>query len=119
MKREDDQELWDLLGNVPTPALSPFFSRNVVRRVRAEANWRHPVAEWFTWRKLIPAAAVAVAIGLAAISIQPSADDADPDNLPAIASAIDPQDYQVVADLDDLLAAEDDNVWDDTESLSL
>ncbi len=29
---------------------------------------------------------------------------------------IDPQDYEVVADLDNLLAAEDTNLWDDDNS---
>ncbi len=119
MKREDDQELWDLLGKTPQPAISPFFSRNVVRRVREVGGWRD-FASWFTGRKLIPATAVAISLGLATIvSIQRFADEAETDNLPESVSVIDPQDYEVVADLDDLLASEDDNVWDDTESLSL
>ena len=38
MDREDDKELWDVLGRVPEPTLSPFFARNVVRSVRQEAT---------------------------------------------------------------------------------
>ena len=119
MKREDDHELWDLLGRTTLPALSPFFSRNVARRVREIRGWREVFADWFTTRRLIPAAAVALAVGFAAVSIQYSIEKAETDNLPASLSVIDPQDYEVVADLDDLLASEDDNVWDDTEPLPL
>ncbi|MBA2622995.1 MAG: hypothetical protein H0U88_05165 [Chthoniobacterales bacterium] len=118
MEREDDQKLWDLLGEAPQPFVSPFFSRNVIRRVREVGGWRETVTGWFTSRRLIPATALALAIGFAAVSIQPAADK-EADDLPEAVSVIDPQDYEVVADLDDLLAAEDDNVWDDPESLSL
>ena len=38
MDRKDDNELWDILGRVPEPTLSPFFARNVVRSVRQEAT---------------------------------------------------------------------------------
>ena len=38
MDREDDKQLWDILGRVPEPTLSPFFARNVVRSVRQEAT---------------------------------------------------------------------------------
>ena len=40
MRREDDQELWDLLGKSATPEVSPFFARNVVRQVREQQNER-------------------------------------------------------------------------------
>ena len=119
MKREDDQELWDLLGNDRQPALSPFFSRNVVRRIREERGWREAVTGWLTPRKLIPATAVALALGFAAVSLPPSLEQSNIDNVPEAVTVIDPQDYEVVADLDNLLASEDDNIWDETESLSL
>ncbi|MBA3560682.1 MAG: hypothetical protein H0W30_19050 [Gemmatimonadaceae bacterium] len=120
MKREDDQELWDLLGKAPQPAPSPFFSRNVVRKVREQGDWRDIIARWFTSGKLIPATAVALAVGFAAMWIEPHGGAPETDNLPAVVTVIDPQDYDVVFDLDNLLAAEDDNVWnDDVEALSL
>ena len=118
MKRDDDQELWDLLGRTPPPPLSPFFSRNVVRRVRNARAWPD-FASWFTPRNLVPAAAVALILSLAALSIQVTPNEEATDNLPDFIGAIDPQDYEVVADLDDLLAAEGDSVWDESDSLSL
>ena len=118
MKREDDQELWDLLGKAATPALSPFFARNVVRQVRQESQSRSDFFAWLRPRILLPAAAFALAATFAGITLQRSVNDPAQDNLPETLAAIDPQDYEVVADLDDLIAMEDDNLWDD-DSLSL
>ncbi len=111
MKREDDQELWDLLGKADAPALSPFFARNVVRQIRQEPNWRENVARWLSPRRVIPAAAVALAIVATSLSIRvPNASD---ENVPDTVAQLDPQDYEVVADLDDLIAAEEEGLWDD------
>lgn len=111
MKREDDQELWDLLGKADAPALSPFFARNVVRQVRQEPDWRENIWRWFSPRRVIPAAAVALALIATTLSIRvPNASD---ENVPDTVAQLDPQDYEVVADLDDLIAMEEDGLWDD------
>ena len=39
MKRDDDQELWDLLGQAAEPKISPFFARNVLREIRKPGDW--------------------------------------------------------------------------------
>ena len=121
MKREDDPELWDLLGNGREPALSPFFARNVLRQIRQETNWRERLGSWLQLRRLIPAAGVALALVITTMSFHhvPQGDGAVPDDPPDTVASIDPQDYEVVADLDDLLANEDDSVWSENESLSL
>lgn len=120
MQREDDQELWDLLGSAPETAVSPFFSRNVLRKIRQESSWREAFAEWLSPRRLIPASAVAIAVVAATMAIHQLDQRASPaDNPPDTFAAIDPQDYETVVDLDDLLASEDDNVWTENESLSL
>src|SRR5256886_17126478 len=65
MNREEDPQLWDLLGRSKGAAPSPFFSRNVVRAVRAEIPERDGLSGWFNLRRLVPgflAAAAAVAI---------------------------------------------------------
>ena len=111
MKREDDQELWDLLGRAGEPTLSPFFARNVVRQVRQEPDWRENVRRWLSPRRLIPATAVALAIVAATLSIRvPTAAD---ENIPEPVAQLDPQDYEIVADLDNLIAMEEDGLWDD------
>lgn len=120
MKREDDQELWDLLGKAGQPPLSPFFARNVLRELRQQRGWRERLMPQFGPRRLIPAAAMALAILAAAISLQkPVPPSAASDNLPDAIAQLDPIDYEVVADLDDLLALEEDNLWADADTSTL
>ena len=113
MKRDDDQELWDLLGQAAEPKISPFFARNVVREVRTAgqaSTWRR----WLYPRRLIPAAgmaAVLVALTLLRLSA-PVAPMANPPS-DSVAS-VEAQDYEVMADLDDLLASDDGNSLDDS-----
>ncbi len=128
MKREDDQELWDLLGKSSEPTLSPFFARNVVRQVREEHGWREMALSWLRPKVLIPAAAVAVALVAAVVTFNAPAGEtavttassslSDPtsaDELPVTVAQLDPQDFEVVADLDSLLAfEEEESLWEDT-----
>jgi len=118
MKREDDEELWDLLGKTRRPAISPFFSRNVVRQIRQEQSVVATARRWFGSRRLIPAAAVAAAVLATLVSTRtPLGGPGSPESLPETVAQLDAQDYEVVADLDDLLAWEEDSVWTDTSSL--
>jgi hypothetical protein len=115
MKREDDQQLWDLLGRTPAPEISPFFARNVLRHIRQQPRWN--LRSWFNRRRLIPVSGLAAALGVAlffAYSYTPRQGPTADDDLVA---RIDVQDYEVVADLDELLAADENNLWDDNSSL--
>ena len=123
MKREDDQELWDLLAKSSAPpTLSPFFARNVVRQLRQERGWAETALGWLRPRVLVPSAAIAVAVLAAVVSFQRPASDTTSqsdmtpaDELPITVAQLDPQDFEVVADLDNLLAfEEEENLWDDT-----
>src|SRR5438876_21067 len=69
MNREDDQELWDLLGHPAEPELSPFFARNIVRQVRQDGSRSERMRKWFGLRRVIPASAVAIALMATAIAI--------------------------------------------------
>ncbi|HEY0368025.1 MAG TPA: hypothetical protein VGC85_00380 [Chthoniobacterales bacterium] len=113
MKREDDQELWDLLGRAAAPAASPFFARNVVREVRQQAAARKSWLNWFRPRILTPAAIFVVALTFAGITAERSLRHRSLDNLPEVVAQVDPQDVDVVDDLDNLVASDDDTVWDD------
>ena len=113
MKREDDQALWDLLGKRRAPELSPFFARNVVRVVRQQAqesSWRGFFETWLRPRRLVPATAVALALLTGAVALQHRVDHAEGlgDTPPELLVSIDPQDLEIVAELEDLLAEEDD-----------
>lgn len=118
MDRDDDIRLWDLLGQNKAPEASPFFARNVLRQVRERPGWRTRLAGWFSVRRLVPAAGLAVVLIAGMLMLHHptvrqriAAADADP------ITKIDPQDYDVVADLDNLLASEDNNLWDDDSTL--
>ena len=117
MEPQDDKELWNVLGRLPKPTLSPFFARNVVRKVRQERTRFEQVWDWLSVRKLVGASAVAAAfVALALVTHYPgprttSSSDSD------VVAKIDPQDYDVVADLDALIAWDESNVWEDKPTL--
>lgn len=116
MRREDDQALWDVLGKAAQPELSPFFARNVLREIRNERGWRERAKAWFSLKKLVPATGVAVVIlALALFSRTPPAvpEDAPPDTI----AQVEAQDYEVIVDLDDLIAWEEDSLWTESSSL--
>jgi hypothetical protein len=120
MKREDDEQLWDLLGRSAQYKPSPFLARNVLREIRQEPRPTQTVWAWLSWRRLVPASALLAAIVAGILALQhptkpqhQSPGDAD------VVAKIDPQDYEVVADLDDLLAAEEDGLWDDNSNSTL
>ncbi len=62
MERQDDKELWDILGRLPEPAVSPFFARNVLRKIRQEATGFDRARNWFSLRRLVAASAVAILV---------------------------------------------------------
>ena len=119
MKPEDDQELWDLLGRVPGPEVSPFFARNVLRQVReaAEASRFEQVRRWISLRSLIPVTALAVAVVASVIAVHHPVLQKSSGNAPDVVAKIDPQDFEVVTDLDDLVASDEGSLWDEKPTL--
>jgi hypothetical protein len=117
MDLEDDKQLWDILGRGAEPTLSPFFARNVVRSVRQEATRFERMRGWLSWRRLAVASAVVIVVtGMAIATHHPvsqtaAANDSD------VVTKIDPQDYDVVADLDELIAWDENSVWEDKPTL--
>ena len=113
MKREDDQQLWDLLGKASEPTLSPFFARNVIRTVRQRRRAFESLRRWFSPGKLVPAAGLAIAVIATIIAFHHPAIRKSDEITPDVIAQIDPQDYDVVADLDELLVTDETNLWDD------
>ena len=115
MEPQDDKQLWDILGRVPGPTVSPFFARNVVRKIRQTRFGR--ARNWFSLRRLVAASAVAiVVVGMAIATHHPISRTASANDLDVVAK-IDPQDYDVVADLDELIAWDENSVWDEKPTL--
>jgi len=118
MKREDDEQLWDLLGRAAERKLSPFFARNVVRQVRREPRSFQIGRAWLSWRGLLPASGLVIAMLTAIIALHhPSGPQKQSELEPDVVVKIDPQDYEVVADLDDLLASDENGLWDENSTL--
>src|SRR4051794_39219769 len=108
MRREEDEKLWDLLGHSAEPKVSPFFARNVVRKIR-EAQGEPARQRWWNLRWLVPAAGVAVAI-IAALSLRIQVPDRNHSNSRGDNLALsEAQDSDLMADLDDLVASDDSN----------
>ena len=117
MEPEDDKQLWDVLGRVPGPTLSPFFARNVVRQIRQKSTRFERARNWFSLRRLVAASAVAiVVVGMAIATHHPTSKTASAKDLDVVAK-VDPQDYDVVADLDELIAWDENTVWEDKPTL--
>jgi hypothetical protein len=118
MQPEDDQQLWDLLGRTAEPKLSPFFARNVLRNIRPGASRFGRAQDWFSLRRLVAASGVAVVvIGIAIATHAPSWSQKYSEREPGVVAKIDPQDFDVVADLDELLASDEDSLWNEQPTL--
>ena len=116
MEPEDDKQLWDVLGRVPGPILSPFFARNVVRKIRQGATRFERARNWFSLRRLVASAAAIIVVGMAIATRHPISQTSSGNDLEVVAK-IDPQDYDVVADLDELIAWDENSVWDEKPTL--
>jgi hypothetical protein len=110
MKREEDEKLWDLLGHSAEPAVSPFFARNVLRKIREAQGDNAPRRGW-ALRWLVPAAGMATVI-IAALTF-PSHLVERPHSDSAAEVVSESQDNDLLADLDDLVGPEDGPAWDD------
>jgi hypothetical protein len=111
MKREDDEKLWDVLGHSAEPAVSPFFARNVLRKIREGQSENAPRRGW-ALRWLVPAAGVATVI-IAALTFPSHLVERPHSNSAAEVAASDNRDNDLLADLDDLVGPEDGPAWDD------
>jgi hypothetical protein len=110
MNRDEDPQLWDLLGRSKGSTPSPFFARNVVRVVRSQSGKGQGLRAWFSLRRLVPAlSAAAAVVAITAFTFQ-ALHHQNRSSQPGLASA-EIQDAELVADLD-VLVNDDDS--DDT-----
>ncbi|MGB8356374.1 MAG: hypothetical protein WCD79_20920 [Chthoniobacteraceae bacterium] len=115
----EHDDLWQLLGKSKTPAVSPYFARNVLREIRACKPEKAGVLGWLSghWRiaSLGSIAAVLLALNSAQFFVPQKARLAiAPAQSPqTIASATAPTktDYEVIKNLDELVAYEDHSIW--------
>jgi hypothetical protein len=82
-------------------------------RHRQEAGLFERTRNWLSFRRVAAASAVAIAVIWAAIAAHHPVPQASPKSEPDVVAKIDPQDYDVVADLDELVAWDENNLWDE------
>lgn len=112
MKGEENDPLWELLGRARPPEVSPFFARNVLRAVRNESERsRGGFLGWITarWRFATALGSVAALFIIVAVTLDLQA-PRQANSEPVMVIAENP-DYEVIADLDNLLASEDNSLW--------
>ena len=110
MNRDEDPQLWDLLGRSKGLTPSPLFARNVVRAVRSQSDKGQGMLAWFSLRRLVPALSATAVVAITAFTFFQVLHHQDRSPQPGFASA-EIQDAELVADLD-VLVNDDDS--DDT-----
>ncbi|HEY2103648.1 MAG TPA: hypothetical protein VGH08_10390 [Chthoniobacterales bacterium] len=108
MNRDDDPELWDLLGQAEEVEPSPFFARSVLRALRRDQPEKRGFAGWIAWRKIVPTLSAVAAILLAFGAIQTFHKSSTPSRRDRILLA-NGQDPDFAADLDVLANLDDDS----------
>jgi len=110
MNTEEHDDLWHLLGRANEPSVSPFFSRNVLRAIRDQTRESVGAFTWLRhhWRLIAASTGVALIAGLALL---PHTDQSDSSTMLLAETVSQSSDYQVISDLDALLASEENSVW--------
>jgi hypothetical protein len=109
MNIDEQDELWRLLGKASKPRVSPFFARNVLREIRLEKQEPAGLLPLLFRRwKMATVIAAAVALG-SFITIQSL--ETEPMDELAIEQISSEPDFDVIVDLDELLAYEENTTW--------
>lgn len=118
MNTEENDELWQVLGRAKQPAVSPFFSRNILRDIRAMRQERPGVWGWMLdhWKAPVFATcALALVVGAALRQESSPREEGVDRQLLAFAETVSKSpDYIVIAHLDELLDSDDNSVWLET-----
>ena len=110
MNTEEHDDLWCLLGKAKAPVASPFFSRNVLRTIRVEAQDKRGVFGWLRSRWQLAAISTCVLI-VAGLALTPRVEQTDQTTMLLAKQISQSHDYQVIINLDELLASEESSVW--------
>jgi len=112
MNRDEQDDLWQLLGKAREPRISPFFSRNVLRAVREESQPEENPGLFSWWRRRWRSAAVAMCgLFLLTAGIVFNLPQ-HPDQISVLAQQVSlSPDYDVITHLDELIETEENAVW--------
>lgn len=116
MNPEENDDLWQLLGKATKPSVSPFFSRDTLRKLREEQENPGLFRRFqFRWALGAVGACAAVALFMRGPGEVETFESSDPVALLASAVVASP-DYQVIRNLDELLDSEESSVWLDSNT---
>lgn len=110
MNTEEHDDLWQLLGKAKQPSASPFFARNILRNVRA-ADQSNPSLLALLCRKWVIGAIGATAAILLTVNSSHFFNASDPDAALLAQQVYSKSDVEVIDDLDELIAWNEDAVW--------
>jgi hypothetical protein len=123
MKHEEHDDLWELLGRARPVKASPMFSRNVLRALRQlEPEKGRGFVDWlragWNWVAVTGAAAAVICLTLSLRTSHPAASRqvaaASADNA-ALEEVLRSPDLSVIANLDMLVAMDDNDLWLDSK----
>ena len=113
MKDPERDELWDLLGRAKPVEPPPFFAAKVLAVVRFGQDKRR--AFWNNWVRFgLPGAiagALAVFLALFSVRTEPKIQP-----VPVSITQSEPNDLELIADLDSALSSEESSVWLDYQN---
>jgi hypothetical protein len=116
---DENDDLWRLLDKARPPAVSPFFSRDVLREVRGLRQEQPGFLAILRrrWQRTLATVAAVVAAIAAMQFIERGVRNRQADALTEIVQQVsESPDYFVINDLDDLLASEETSVWLDNSA---
>ena len=112
MNTEEHDDLWELLGRAKAPAPTPFFSRNVLRAIREEAQEKPGFLWWLRNHWRLAAAGTCTAVLAATFAFMQFIPQTQPDPaLLLVQQVSNSPDLQVISNLDELLDSERNSVW--------
>jgi hypothetical protein len=118
-EQDEKDELWQLLGKARQPAVSPFFSRNVMRAVRGLAQERPGVlASLLRYWRLAALSGCAASLAVGTMMIEQDREHRrEHQEIIALAERVSASpDYEVIGHLDELLDSEKNSVWLDNNN---
>ena len=110
MNTNEHDDLWHLLGKAKAPTAAPFFSRNILRAIRAEQQERRGALPWLR-RHWQLATASACALIIAGFALLPAPEHSDSTTMLLAEEVSQSIDYQVIDNLDELIASEENLAW--------
>ena len=110
MNTDEHDDLWHLLGKARVPEVSPFFSRNVLRALREAAPEKGGMLGWLRRRWQLTAVS-GCALMIAGFALIPRTEQSDQTTMLLAKEVSQSTDYQVISNLDELLAMQASSVW--------